>query len=201
MNVFLAILGSLVAAAGTVPYIAATTKGQTKPRVVTWLTFCLLTGLAAAASFADGQLASGLFALLGAIATGLVVIVGLKFGDRSFETLDIACLIGVVIGLVLWQLFNSPTIGVWAAIIIDFVGLIPTLRHAWKAPQEETTITYALVFVGGILSVAAALLIGSWSVTAIGYPLYSALSLGSVVLIIFWRKRSLAVAVVTDKLT
>lgn len=191
MDIWLAILGSLVAASGTIPYIIETIKGKTKPRIVTWLTWSLLTGLAAAGAFADGQIGSGVFALLGCISTGAIVVVGLRFGDRSFNALDLACMAGVAVGLVLWQLFNSPAIAVWAAIIIDFIGLVPTIKHAWEAPHEETVSTFALVFVGGALTVGAVLAGGGTSVTALGYPLYAALSLGAVVIVILLRRRGL----------
>lgn len=194
MDIWLAILGSIIAASGTVPYIVETIKGKTKPRIVTWLTWALLTGLAAAGSFADGQVPAGIFALLGCLSTASIVVVGLKFGDREFNGLDIACLAGVLVGLVLWQLFNSPAIAVWAAIIIDFIGLVPTIKHAWDSPHEETTSTFLLVFVGGALTVAATLAAGGMSVTALGYPLYAALSLGGMVLIILLRRRSLNLA-------
>ena len=175
----IAVVASVIAAGGTIPYIVETVKGKTKPRIVTWSTWSLLTGMAAAAAFSDGQLASGLFALLGSLATAAIAIAGFRYGDRSLTPLDISCLSGVIVGLVLWRLFDSPALAVWAAIAIDLTGFIPTLVHAWRAPHEETLITYALVSFGGFLSVAAALLAGGISVTALGYPLYAAVSMGS----------------------
>jgi hypothetical protein len=65
------------------------------------------------------------------------------------------CQIGAIVGIVLWQLFDSPAIGVVASIIIDFIGALPTIRHSWKQPGEETWSSYALSGIGGILAVFA----------------------------------------------
>jgi hypothetical protein len=189
MDMLLIVFGSLLAASGTVPYVIATVKRQTKPRLVTWATWALLTGLASASAFSDGKLAGGIFALLGALSTGAIVVAGLRYGDRSLEKLDIICLGGVAAGFVLWPLLHSPAVGVLAAIIIDFVGLVPTVRHAWEEPGEETWITYALVGVGGSLAVLPVFLHQTLTVTSIGYPVYAAVSLGSLAVVIVSRRR------------
>jgi hypothetical protein len=195
MQNILPIIGSLVAASGTVPYVIATIKKQTKPRLVTWFTWFLLTTLASAAAFSDHQFAAGFFALLGALSTGAAALAGLRYGERDFTKLDIGCVFGVAAGFALWLIFKDAAIGVWAAIIIDFIGLVPTLRHAWVAPQEETALTYALVGIGGALTVAAILIAGHITVTSIGYPLYAGLSLGITSIAIVLRRRTLAPAV------
>ena len=69
MRTLLSVLGSLIAVAGIVPYVIETIRGNTKPRMVTWLTWALLTGVAGAASLSAGQLGAALFALLGTVAT------------------------------------------------------------------------------------------------------------------------------------
>lgn len=202
MTTLLSVLGSLLAAAGTVPYMFETIRGKTKPRIVTWLTWAMLTGVAGAASLSAGQVGGAVFALLGTVATGSVVVTGLRFGDRSFGRLDIACMAVVLVGLVLWLTLHNPGFAVWAAIVIDFVGLVPTLVHAWTDPTEETARTFACVGAGGLIASAAIAAGGSVSVAALGYPLYAGVSMGTVTAIIvvrrkalFWRGRAVPVDV------
>jgi hypothetical protein len=195
MLTFIAILGSLLAVAGTVPYILETARGKAKPRIVSWFTWALLTGIAAAAAFSDGQLAAGFFALAGALATGSVVVAGWRYGDRTFTRLDVICQISVLVGLVLWFIFNSPALAVWAVIIIDFVGFVPTYKHAWDKPEEETPTFFALVCAGGLLATAAAVPVGGWTVTSVAYPLYVALSMGVCLAVLMLRNRSAKTAV------
>jgi hypothetical protein len=190
MRTLLSVLGSLIAVAGTVPYIIETIRGHTKPRIVTWLTWALLTGVAGAASLSAGQLGAAVFALLGTIATTSVVLTGLRYGDRSFTTLDLGCLAGVFVGLLLWLSLDNPVFAVWAAILIDFAGLVPTLVHAWKQPAAETASAFVCVGLGGLITSAAIASGGSFSVAGLGYPLYAAVSMGTVATIIVIRRKS-----------
>lgn len=190
MRTLLSVLGSLIAVAGTVPYIIETIRGNTKPRIVTWLTWALLTGIAGAASMSAGQLGAAVFALLGTVATSSVVVAGLRYGDRSFTRLDLACLAGVLLGLVLWLSLDNPIFAIWTAILIDFVGLVPTLVHAWKQPMAETASAFVCVGVGGLITSAAIASGGSFSVAALGYPLYAAVSMATVASIIVIRRKS-----------
>ena len=182
------ILGSLISAAGTIPYVLETVKGKTKPRIVTWLTWSLLTAIAGFAALFDGQPGSAMFALMGTAATGSVVVTGLKYGDRTFTKLDVACMGIVLAGLVLWLRLHSPVIAIWAAIVVDFIGFVPTLIHAWQKPHEETMSTFALVGTGGLITAGTVISGGSLSVTAVGYPLYVAVSMCACVAIIRIRK-------------
>lgn len=201
MSFTLAILGGILAACGTIPYILEMIRGKTKPRIVTWLTWSMLTGVAAAAAFTAGDTSSGIFALLGALTTGVIVVIGLKVGDRSFDPLDVVCMIGVVVGLALWLIFNSPAIGVWAAIVIDLVGFVPTFKHAWQKPYEETASTFAMVGAGGLLTAGAIISTGVLTVTSVGYPLYAALSMGSCALAVFVRGKMIAAPVASTSLS
>jgi len=138
--------------------------------VVSWFTWTLLTGIACAASFSDGQVAAGVLMACATVEVLSIVILGfIKRGDHSFERLDIICQAGALVGLVLWLVFNSPAVAVLAAVTIDLVGAIPTFKHSWVKPHEETSITFALSSVGGLLTL---LVTESWAVTAVAYPLY-----------------------------
>jgi ribose/xylose/arabinose/galactoside ABC-type transport system permease subunit len=129
----------------------------------------LLTTVACAASFADAQYPAGILLLAGTLATFSVVVLGWRYGDRSLGRFDVCCLIGVLVGLALWQLFNSPAIAVMATVVIDLIGALPTFTHAWQKPHEETWITFAL---GGVGALCTVVVTESLEVTAIAFPLY-----------------------------
>lgn len=169
MRTFLIILSTIITLASTLPYIAEIVRGKVKPRIVSWLTWSVLTAIACAASFTDGQIPSGVLMLAATLETALIVVLGLRHGDRTFERFDVYCLSGSLVGLLLWFIFNSPSVAVIAAVAIDLIGAAPTLRHCWQKPHEEAWITFALAAIGGGITVMIA---GSWAPTAIAYPLY-----------------------------
>ena len=149
----LVILSSIFTVASVVPYIIEIIKGKTKPRVVSWFTWSVLTAIAGIASYIDGQYPTAILMLLVTIETLLVVIIGWKHGDKRIERFDIVCLVGALIGIILWQIFNSPAIAVIAAVSIDLIGGLPTLVHSWKKPNEETWQTFFLAFLGALCTV------------------------------------------------
>lgn len=172
MQILRAILitaSSILTVVSIVPYLRDVIKGKTKPRIVSWFTWALLTGIACAASSADHAYASATLLFFATVATGLVVILGFKHGDRKFERFDIVCQIGVVVGLVLWLLLNSPAIAILASIVIDLAGALPTLKHTWQKPYEETWVAFLIGCIGCACTVLA---VTSWKVTALAYPVY-----------------------------
>jgi hypothetical protein len=169
MKEVIIVLSSIITIGAAVPYIIEIVRGKTKPRVVSWFTWTLITAIASAASFADRQYPAAILSLCAAIETMAVVILGFKYGDRKFEKIDIICQVGAIVGVVLWLTFNSPAIAVAATVVIDLVGCIPTLIHSWQKPNEETWLTFLLSAAGGGLTL---LVVDSWKVTAVAYPLY-----------------------------
>ncbi|HSX45215.1 MAG TPA: hypothetical protein VLF39_03890 [Candidatus Saccharimonadales bacterium] len=169
MRQILIILSSIITISATLPYIVDILKRKTKPRVVSWFTWALLGGISAAASLSDHQYAAGILSLSASVECLAVVILGLKYGNKEFALFDIACQFGAIVGLILWFIFNSPAIAVLASITIDLIGSMPTLKHAWQRPYEETWITFALSGLGAVFASFAAT---STRITAIASPLY-----------------------------
>jgi hypothetical protein len=93
----------------------------------------------------------------------------LKYGEKEFARFDIVCQIGAIIGLILWFVFNSPAIAIIAGILIDLIGSLPTLKHAWEKPEEETWITFMLSGLGAAFTVFAA---SNTTITALANPIY-----------------------------
>lgn len=144
MKDFLAYAAAALMFFCTLPYILDTVKGKTKPNIVTWLTWSMLIGIGAVALFAAKEVNAALLLTGDFAATFGVVVVGFWHGMAKIDTYDILCQIGAIAGLLLWFIFNSPLIAIIATIVIDFIGTIPTLRHSWNHPEEETPVTFLL---------------------------------------------------------
>lgn len=130
-------------------------RGTTKPNLISWITWSLLTGVATAAAISANENIAALFTGSATVETTLIVILGLRKGYVKYTRFDIWCQAGAIVGIVLWQLFDSPAIGVIAAVAIDFIGALPTFRHAWLNPEEETWTAYALAALGGAFAIGA----------------------------------------------
>lgn len=169
MNNALALIGGLVAIGSVVPYILDILRRKTKPNIVSWFTWSVLTGIATAAAFAAHEPRTAVLTLASTVCTGSVVILGLRFGIAKFSLFDILCQIGAVIGLVLWLVFNSPTIGIVVPVAIDVIAMLPTLHHSWLKPYEETWQTFLLGTIAPLFTLAS---LTTYTTASLLYPLY-----------------------------
>lgn len=169
ITIILVVISSILTLVSVIPYLIDIVKGRTKPRVVSWFVWSLLTGISFVASFTEHQYPTAALMFCSVLATMAIVVLGWKNGDKKISRLDIFCFIGVVIGIIFWVIFNSPSIAVVAMIAIDFIGGIPTQVHAWKKPQEETMKTFVLGLIGSLLTLMT---VTNWQITAFAYPLF-----------------------------
>ncbi len=187
-TVFL-ILATIVTVGCVLPYARDILRGTTKPNIVSWITWTLLTSIATAAEITAHEYVAAIFTGAAVLETATIVILGLKYGYVKYTNFDVVCQISAVLGIILWQIFNSPVIGVAASVTIDLVGALPTVRHSWLKPGEETWSTYALAGLGGVLAILA---LDSYNWVSLPYAVYIIFINGLLAGIILNRRKTLA---------
>jgi hypothetical protein len=186
MKTIFLILATIITIGSVIPYARDILKGTTKPNIVSWITWTLLTGIATAAEIAAHEYVTAIFTSAAALETAIIVVLGLKYGYVKYTRFDVVCQIGAIVGIILWQLFNSPAAGVVASVSIDFIGALPTVRHSWRNPGEETWLAYALAGLGGALAIAA---LSDYNWTSLTYAVYIVLINAVLSLIIINRSQ------------
>ena len=166
------------------PYLRDTARGETKPRVASWLIWAALLGIAAAASYSQHQWPAAIFTWVCCLECLTVVALGFKSGDRRFGRMDLICMGASLIGLAVLLVLKAPTLAVIITIVTDLTGGIPTIAHSWSDPHEETPLTYLL---SGIASLLVLLVANFGVFTAYGYPLYMGAFDLSITYIVFAR--------------
>jgi len=163
------ILAAAITLVGAVPYIRDILRGTTKPNLVSWITWTLLTGIATAAAISAHEYVVAIFTGAAALEVFTIVLFGLRHGYVKYTRFDVICQVAAIVGIILWQLFNSPAVGVMAAVIIDLVGYLPTLRHSWQKPHEETWQTYAISGLGAVFALGA---LSTYNWVTLPYAIY-----------------------------
>lgn len=186
MKEVFAILGAVIVLFCTLPYVIDVVKRKTRPNIVTWTIWTVLIGIGAAALFASHDYNAAWLLVGDAIATLAVVIVGLRYGTAKLDRFDIICLIGALVGVALWLVFNSPIIAIVATIVIDLIGTIPMVRHSYHHPEEETYITFALGIVATIFTLSS---LSDYRFSAWIYPAYLLCSNGLLFVTIYVGQR------------
>ncbi len=181
----ISIIAAILAVFAIVPYLIDVVSSRTKPNVVSWFTWTLLLIIATAAAFAAHQPRTALLTLGDTIGTGMTLIFGIKYGVAKFSWFDGFCQIAALIGLALWLIFNSPVVAIIAVIIIDLFASIPTLKHSWQSPEEETWQTFAILIVAAALTLAS---LANFSIASLSFPIYLLLANSTVVATVIYRR-------------
>jgi hypothetical protein len=183
------VFASLITLASVIPYARDILRGTTRPNIVSWITWTLLTGIATAAEIAAGEYVAAIFTGSAVLETATIVFLGVRHGYVKYTRFDLVCQVAAIVGIILWQLFNSPAIGVMASVTIDFIGALPTIRHSWVKPDEETWVTFAMSSLGGLFAVAA---LENYNWINMPYAVYIVIINIVLSAIIIWRGRTLA---------
>lgn len=190
MKTLFLILAIVVTIVSVLPYLRDILKGTTKPNLISWITWTLLTGIATAAEIAAHEYVTAIFTGSAGIGTALVVVFGIRHGYVKYTMFDVICQISAIVGIVLWQLFDSPAVGVMASVAIDFIGALPTIRHSWLKPGEETWSTFGLAALGGVFALLA---LSSYNWISLPYALYIVMINLIIVYVVLYRTKKLQI--------
>lgn len=186
---FLSALSGIVFVMAFVPYIRAILRGETKPQKASWIIWATLDSITLAGMVAknsvNGQIVG---AIIGAWA---VAALAMRFGKPGWTSLDKFCLGGAALAIVLWQVFDSPVIGLATSLTATFIGSIPTFKNVWSKPEEEDKTAWTLYWISCVLAVIAA---PSWMLADAAQPL-TFFAIESVVMSLIFIKPRLMPAV------
>lgn len=144
MKLAFAIVASILAVVGNVPYLLDVFKKRVEPHAYTWFIWSIVSCV-----IFFGQLAKG--AGVGAIPTAaseiftiIIFFFSLKNGFKHVKKIDHLFLALALIGLIPWLLTKDPTMSVIIVVSIDLIAFMPTLRKTYRHPETETPILYSM---------------------------------------------------------
>ena len=150
-------------------YIRSILKGDAKPHRTTRFVYLIIGLLTTSSLLVSGNtvaLAISSVSLLQSIA---LFILSFRYGVGGWEKTSIICFILALIGVAAWQMTSNPIIGLYAGILADFAGSIPTIRKTIVDPRSEEPRFYAIDAVAGFFNILA---LPTLSFQAASYPLY-----------------------------
>ncbi len=176
-----------MAASGFIPYLTSTIKGGVRPRVASWSTWTLVTGISTIAELSQHSYTSALLTGVATIPEALILIMALRHGRFDYNWIDGVSQLMSLIGIFFWLSTMNPSWAILANIFADLLGGVPTFYHAWIKPHEEAWLSFLISAVGSGMSLMAVPKIG---LVSAGFPIYlllidSVLSIG-----IFLRQRN-----------
>jgi len=165
----LLVLSTTIALLNNIYYCIAIIKGRIKPHRTTRFVFVIIALTLTFSLFAQHNTTA--IYLTGTFAIGCIVsfILSIKYGIGGWTKIDILCLILALLGICLWISTNNPTLALYASIIADFAGVVPTIIKTFHHPNTEYWFTYFIDTIAGILNIFAN---KTYSLNAIVFPLY-----------------------------
>lgn len=186
MRTFLSIIGPLIAAIGFLPYLKEAVKGEVRPRVASWVTWSLVTGIATIASLSQQAYTSAFLTAVDTVIELSILIMALRKGDYNYNWVDRVSQAITIIGIIAWLTTANATWAIIFNIMADFFGAVPTFYHSWLSPHDEQWQPFIISGVGAGISFLAVEHIGF--VTA-GFPIYLCLIGFALGLNIFFRQK------------
>lgn len=169
MKTMFIIISSLLALISPIIYAKAIFKGEAKPHRTTRLVLLILTSLATASLFAQGNTVAIWLAGVSTIQSIFIFALSIKHGMGGWDKKDIACLLIALAGVILWRTTNNPLIALYASIMADFVGMIPALIKTFYFPKTEIWTFYLLDVFAAIFSLLA---VKNYTLREFAYPVY-----------------------------
>ena len=167
------LLGKLAAAlafVGLIPYIRSILEGKTKPNRASWLIWVASATILLFSYHSSGATTTIWLAAAYALIPAIIFLLSIKYGVGGYTKLDVICMAGALIGLMLWVLTDNPVVALYVNIAIDALGFMPTIKKAYLQPGTENTTGW---FIGGMLAASLNVLaLTTWELKIALYPIF-----------------------------
>ncbi len=168
----LLILVSLIQLLGDLVYVRNTLLGKSQPNRVTFFLGAAVPMIAVAIGILIGET----WSLLPIFMVGfgpLLIFIASFFNSKAYwklGTFDYVSGALAILALILWWLTKEPAVAIIFAILSDWFVWLPTLIKAWRYPETETGIGYAVAILSAVIGVA---ILESHDFTHSGFLIYT----------------------------
>jgi hypothetical protein len=171
------------------PYMYAIFNRRSQPSIVTWIIWAATDWLAVSSMYSTGDLNPQVVAA--AVGATLIAILTFRYGKREWSALDSICLIGALVGVILWILTENPLMAIVASQAVNAIGAIPTIIRSWSDYRRENLPGWTLGFSSCVCMVFA---LQKWTPNAIIQP-FTFLGINIVMMYILWIRCAVPVSV------
>lgn len=164
-------ISGVIAILAFIPYVASILRGETKPNRASWVIWTVLGVILLASYHASGATTTIWIPIVYAILPLFVLGLSFKYGVGGYNYLDVVCLFGAAVGLLLWKITRVPEFALYLNILVDSFGFIPTYKKAYLQPESESLSAW---IIGASATLLNLLAINKWQLNIALYPLYLA---------------------------
>ncbi len=178
-------IAGLLSLISFIPYLLSIIKGDTKPERATFAIWTVVSFILLLSYLASGATDTIWIPLAYTTFQTVVFILSFKYGMGGLNKLDIACLTGAVIGIILWIITKNPTTTLYISIFLEVLGFIPTFKKSYLYPKTENTLSWSIAAIASTLNLLA---VTSFRPEIFLYPIYLFLSDGGMAILLLFPK-------------
>jgi len=138
-----------------IPYYLGIWKKETKPHLLTWLIWFLLTALGFYLSYTFGGGAGSFTFALQSFLCLTIVVYALAKREKNIVRSDWIVFVFVLLTLFFYVITKNAMLSAFFAASIDCMGYIPTFRKSYRQPFQEPVLTYSFSFISWFCSIFA----------------------------------------------
>jgi len=174
ISVILACMGAGISFFGVFRYFNGVLYSGTRPRMASWTAWCTANVVFALVAFNEGSMIAVGINIAAALGNALIIGASIRQGVsmKPGDATDWACLItSVACVLVILIVPESKLLSALLAMAANIIATIPTLRHAWSVPHEETWQLFVANGFASLLGYIGVVLVSGFEITATAGPL------------------------------
>ena len=144
MREFLGIFTVVLAFIGYMPYLRDTFEGKTKPHLISWFLWTLVSFIAFGLQWSKGAGAGSYANFAMGLICFTLFLASFKNGTKQIKSLDILFFAMAVLATILWLVIDMPVWSIVLVVLIDVFSFVPTFVKSWSKPWQETFSTWIL---------------------------------------------------------
>ncbi|MEL7167315.1 MAG: hypothetical protein AAFY52_08575 [Pseudomonadota bacterium] len=161
---------AVVSVIAFLPYIRDTLSGKARPHRASWFIWSVLASIAFCAQAYEGATLTLWFAGAQAGMTIVICVISLTHGRGALlSRVDERALWLAAIGVVVWYFTDAAAYALAVTISVSLLGGVLTVAKAYRDPDTETMMKWALSVVASALALVA---LPVWDPVLLAYPLY-----------------------------
>lgn len=177
------ITAGILSFASFVLYYISILRKKTTPNRATWFILTIVGILIYSSYYTLGARDTSWVALSYILGPFIAFVLSIKYGEGGWTTFDRWCLFGSGISLIFWFLSGYSLAILLINILIDLLGILPTVKKSYERPGSEESLPWFFTFISSILNVIA---IETWDFNIWIYPIYMILINGMIATLLYF---------------
>ena len=150
---YISILSGAVFLLGFFPYLRTILQGKTRPAKATWTLWAIIDIITLLGMQAEKSLNGHIIAAT--FGAALVALLSLRYGQRGWTRVDLACMSGAIMAILAWIIWDSPVSGILFCQIVNAIGAVPTFQSILRNPENEDPLSWRIFWISGLLAISA----------------------------------------------